>query len=60
LNGIHFLPDRGRDDWPAERRLPISPDARPAQALDRALETITDRYGEATANVVAMQLEYPR
>ncbi|WP_372016558.1 DJ-1/PfpI family protein [Tistrella mobilis] len=60
LNGIHILPDRGRDDWPAERRLPISPDERPADALDRALETITDRYGEATANVVAMQLEYPR
>lgn len=60
LNGVHILPDRGRDDWPADRRLPIAPGERPADALDRALETIAGRYGDATADVVAMQLEYPR
>lgn len=33
---------------------------RPADALDRALQAIAERYGERATNVVAMQLAYPR
>jgi hypothetical protein len=32
---------------------------KPAQALDQALAGIADRYGDDTAELVAMQLEYP-
>jgi hypothetical protein len=35
-------------------------DQRLTDALDKTLDTTTDRYGEPTTNVVAMQLEYPR
>jgi len=31
----------------------------PAEALDQALVSIAARYGVGTADVVAMQLEYP-
>jgi hypothetical protein len=33
---------------------------KPAHALDQALQAIAARYGDRTAYVVAMQLEYPR
>lgn len=33
---------------------------RPTEALDAALQHIGARYGEATAHIVAMQLEYPQ
>jgi hypothetical protein len=46
--------------WPEERRVPTFPESGPAKALDRTLEAISARYGEATADVVAMQLEYSR
>ncbi len=59
-NGIRVLPDRNSPDWPEERRVPTFSDQRPADALDYTLDTIADRYGERTTNVVAMQLEYPR
>jgi hypothetical protein len=32
----------------------------PARALDAALHGIAARYGERTADFVAMQLEYPK
>jgi transcriptional regulator GlxA family with amidase domain len=32
----------------------------PADALDLALDAIAARYGGGTADMVAMQLEYPR
>jgi putative intracellular protease/amidase len=60
VNGVRVLPDRADDGWPEDRRVPTFSDQRPADALDRTLDTITDRYGEPTTNVVAMQLEYPR
>lgn len=60
VNGVRVLPDRVDDDWPEDRRISTFPDHRLADALDRTLRTITDRYGEPTTNVVAMQLEYPR
>lgn len=59
-NGIRVLPDRVDDDWSEERTASIYPDQSPADALNRTLDRITELYGEATTNVVAMQLEYQR
>jgi putative intracellular protease/amidase len=59
-NGMRVLPDRTAASWPAARRAPAFGDRRPAQALDHALQQIAFRYGPPTAEVVAMQLEYPR
>jgi putative intracellular protease/amidase len=59
-NGIRVLPDRVDRDAPSVRRVSIFPGQRLADALDSTLDAITDRYGEPTANVVAMQLEYGR
>ena len=58
-NGVRVIPDRTAADWPERRRL-STVEARPAQALDAALEAIGTRYGDRTADAVAMQLEYPR
>lgn len=46
--------------WHAAQQLPAIGNRRPAEALDRTLAEITARYGARTADVVAMQLEYPR
>ena len=59
-NGIRILPDRGAEEWQDDRVVSIFPDQQPAVALDQALQRISERYGEGTTNVVAMQLEYPR
>jgi putative intracellular protease/amidase len=59
-NGIRVLADRVDGDAPSVRRVSIFPGQRLADSLDRTLDAITDRYGEPTANVVAMQLEYIR
>ena len=59
-NSIRVLPDQATADWPEQRRVSTFPGQRPAAALDRALHAITERYGERTSHVVAMQLEYPR
>jgi putative intracellular protease/amidase len=59
-NGVRVLPDQVMEDWPKEDRLLNFSDKKPADALDQALQAITERYGERTTNVVAMQLEYPR
>lgn len=58
-HGARIVPDRIARDWPAERLLPAI-GSRPAQALDEALRGIEVRYGERTADFVAMQLEYSR
>lgn len=58
-SGVRLIPDRvtaatgGRlpHEWASKR---------PTEALDAALQHIGARYGEATAHIVAMQLEYPR
>jgi putative intracellular protease/amidase len=52
--GLTLVPDSA-GGGPA---LPAPPADRPARALDLALAGITDRYGEATAALVALQLEY--
>ena len=60
-SGLRILPAAGRhragprsDGCPAIGALP------PAKALDQALLAIEARYGMGTADMVAMQLEYPR
>lgn len=57
-NGLHLIPDAA--DWPGNRPVSAVPDLPPARALDEVLRAIDERYGERTAAVVAMQLEYPR
>jgi putative intracellular protease/amidase len=59
-NGLRILPDEVATNWPAERRLPAIGGSPPAKALDQALAGIEARYGIATADFVAVQLEYPR
>jgi len=59
-NGIRIFPDEVTTEWPKERLLPAIGDRKPAKALDDALYGIETRYGTRTADVVAMQLEYPR
>ena len=58
-SGLRLFRDRTTTDWPAagSRTKAAAP---PAQALDETLRAIGERYGAATADVVAMQLEYPR
>jgi len=60
LNGIRILPDRVAMDWPAHELLPAIRKQPPAAALDDVLRAVADRYTAPTAQVVAMQLEYPR
>lgn len=60
-DGIRILPDRAGPATAGAAMAVAAPGmAAPALALDRALEQIAIRYGAATAQVVAMQLEYPR
>jgi transcriptional regulator GlxA family with amidase domain len=59
-NGLRVVPDRARATLSNERRVSTFASRKPAEALDLTLDAITARYGKRTANVVAMQLEYPR
>lgn len=59
-NGLRILPDVVATSWPAEQRLPAFDDRAPARALDDTLREIANRYDTSTADVVAMQLEYPQ
>jgi hypothetical protein len=58
-SGVRLLPDHATAAWAGER-LPFTANKRPAEALDEALQDIGARYGQGTAHLVAMQLEYPR
>lgn len=58
-NGVRVVPDKAATNWPQARRLPPVGAGRPAQVLDETLKDIDGRYGARTADVVAMQLEYP-
>lgn len=55
-SGMRIRPDQSRSDG-MEMELPAGP---PAPALDETLRAIGERYGAATVDVVAAQLEYPR
>lgn len=59
-SGMRILPDAVAASWPAERRLPAVGTRRPAAELDEVLAAIEARYGQATADFVALQLEYAR
>jgi putative intracellular protease/amidase len=59
-NGVRVLPDRVDDRWREAHAVSILPNQGPVDALDQTLDRISDRYGEDTMNIVAMQLEYPR
>lgn len=58
-NKVRVIPEVVAADWPVTTRVDMFSDQRPAQALDQTLHAISERYGAHTANVVAMQLEYP-
>ena len=58
-NGVRIIPDKITRAWTAEKLLPDLGERKPAEALDQALLAISARYGDRTADVVAMQLEYP-
>lgn len=59
-HGVRFIPDRTAADWPAEQVLRGVTEQPPAAALNATLAAIDARYGERTATLVAMQLEYPQ
>ena len=61
-HGIRSLPDDTAARWPPQKmaRAELWPGRPPAQVLDRTLDAIGARYGRGTADMVAMQLEYPR
>lgn len=59
-NGIRILPDQVAMSWPSQRTLQPVGNRRPAETLNETLHAIAARYGKGTANMVAMQLEYPR
>ena len=58
--GLRILPDKVAAGWPAKQTLQAAVDLPPARALEQTLHAIDARYGERTADFVAMQLEYPR
>ncbi|GMV59863.1 MAG: hypothetical protein AMXMBFR72_29560 [Betaproteobacteria bacterium] len=58
--GLQIVPDRVESDASHQSTLPAPDQLPPALALDRALQSIAVRYGERTAELVAMQMEYPR
>ncbi|MGE3871318.1 MAG: DJ-1/PfpI family protein [Parvibaculaceae bacterium] len=59
-NGIRLIPDDIADNWRQGKRLPTSLGSNPSSALEQALKDIAARYGERTADVAAMQMEYAR
>jgi putative intracellular protease/amidase len=58
--GLRIVPDEVAASRPGAGLLTPLAERPPAQALDGVLAEIGRRYGEPTARVVAMQLEYPR
>ena len=60
MNGVRIVTDRVSADWPKDRRVSTFPGRKPIDVLDLTLDAIIARYGDGAANVVAMQLEYPR
>jgi transcriptional regulator GlxA family with amidase domain len=59
-SGLRLLPEQVADTFPAAQRLPDIGRAPPATTLDQTLQAIAARYGRATADFVAVQLEYPQ
>lgn len=59
-NGVRIIPDHTGKVLPALQSINRAVNQPPAKALDHTLAAITERYGKRTADVVAMQLEYPQ
>jgi putative intracellular protease/amidase len=59
-NGVRIVPDQPDARRTQAKPISTSLDAKPADSLDLTLDAITARYGKATTDVVAMQLEYQR
>jgi putative intracellular protease/amidase len=59
-NGVRVIPDEIAVNPPLEHRVSVFPERPPAEALNQTLCAIATRYGDGTADVVAMQLEYPQ
>jgi putative intracellular protease/amidase len=60
-NGLHIVPDQIADaPSSGQQHLLTIDDTPPAKIIDATLRSIANRYGTRTADVVAMQLEYPR
>lgn len=59
-NGLKIVPDQVAKSWPGEDLVPPIADRSPTAVLDDTLKEIGARYGDGTASMVAMQLEYPR
>ena len=58
-NGIRISPDELAGNSRVTEPMPRFSDQKPADALNQALSAIGARYGADTADIVAMQLEYP-
>jgi len=58
--GLKIKPDRNSSDQDKFDHVIELNSSSPTTALDNALFSISEMYGEATANWVALQLEYPR
>ncbi|ERF85936.1 hypothetical protein JQ559_03540 [Bradyrhizobium viridifuturi] len=58
-SGLRIYPQTVATSWPAGRLLPAV-GTTPAHALDQTLAGIEARDGSGTADLVAVQLEYPR
>lgn len=58
--GLLIVADEKSATTPAANRVLTIDETPPARVLDETLRSIAARYGEPTADVVAMQLEYPR
>ncbi len=56
--GLLFLPDRNGPE-PGLQTLSLPPDQTPVAVLQAALARIRARHGAATADFVALQMEYP-
>lgn len=59
-NGVRIIPDETSSAASFASMLSSARQPAPARALDEALAAIEARYGDRTAEVVSMQLEYPR
>ena len=58
--GLLLIPDRlANGSGKPSRMLPLFETLPPAQALDRSLDGIAASYGQATAEFVALTMEYP-
>jgi putative intracellular protease/amidase len=59
--GLLLLPDRQTDTAKAPKQMiPELAMTKPAQVLDASLEKIAERSGKDVADLVALQMEYPR